>query len=507
MYKMTVPQQISFDDFNQAAGVPLDPKNEWCILADLIPWSRLEGKYAEQFPGTRGHVALPFRMAFGALIIQARTQLSDRKTVQEIAQNPYHQYFIGLPKFQTEAPFTAPLMVSFRKRMNAAFIGECNDIIIEVLDEARRKAAEQAPKKRGRKKKPAEDMIPDENGNVGTVILDATCAPSNIKYPQDYVLLNDAREQLEQIIDWFCKTYDLPKPRTYRRVAREDYLALAKRRRRDQKMIRATVRKMLGYVRRDIGYIERYLSDGYEMWDKKVDMYETIKALYDQQYYMWKNHTHRVENRIVSIYQPWIRPIVRGKAKTPTEFGAKFEVEIDEKGYGRMAKSSFDPYNESATLIEALERYKSRTGHYPKRVLVDQIYRTRQNRDFCKRNGIRMSGPKLGRPAKDKEKSEAEKKIEYQDNVDRIEVERFFSTGKRSNGMGLIMTRLEETALTSIALSILSANLFTNTPQFSFFTLFMQCCESEESSPQIGYVIFLEEDDACEYGFEVEEIV
>ncbi|MQN01730.1 MAG: transposase [bacterium LCO1.1] len=44
---------------------------------------------------------------------------------------------------------------------------------------------------------------------------------------------------------------------------------------------------------------------------------------------------------------------------------------------------------------------QTRTGHYPERVLADQIYRTRENRKFCKENGIRLSGPKLGRPSKE----------------------------------------------------------------------------------------------------------
>lgn len=103
-----------------------------------------------------------------------------------------------------------------------------------------------------------------------------------------------------------------------------------------------------------------------------------------------------------------------------------------------------------------MNRYKERTGHYPKRVLVDQIYRTRDNRNFCKDHNITMSGPKLGRPSKDKKST----KEEYQDNTDRIEVERFFSTEKRCNGAGLIMTKLEETTLSSIAMSVLVTNLF-----------------------------------------------
>ena len=126
---------------------------------------------------------------------------------------------------------------------------------------------------------------------------------------------------------------------------------------------------------------------------------------------------------IVSIGQPYLRPIVRGKVKSPVEFGAKYDVSIDEKGHARLEKLSFDACNENTIFVDAMNRYKERTGHYPKRVLVDQIYRTRDNRNFCKDHNITMSGSKLGRPSKDKKST----KEEYQDNTDRIEVERFFS--------------------------------------------------------------------------------
>lgn len=99
---------------------------------------------------------------------------------------------------------------------------------------------------------------------------------------------------------------------------------------------------------------------------------------------MYENKVHSVENRIVSITQPWIRPIVRGKTKAPVEFGTKFDLSVDDNGLGRIEKISYDAYNESTVLIEAVERFRERTGHYPERLLADQIYRTRDNRNFCK---------------------------------------------------------------------------------------------------------------------------
>ena len=172
--------------------------------------------------------------------------------------------------------------------------------------------------------------------------------------------------------------------------------------------------------------------------------------------YMYDNNVHSVPDRIVSISQPYIRPIVRGKAAAPVEFGAKFDLSLDEKGLGRIEKLSFDAYNESDVLVDAAERYKDRTGRYPERILADKIYRNRINLQYCKEHGIRLSGPSLGRPKKDQR---ADKKLEYIDNADRVAVERAFSLAKRAYSMGLIRTKLDRTTKSSIALSILAMNI------------------------------------------------
>ena len=142
---------------------------------------------------------------------------------------------------------------------------------------------------------------------------------------------------------------------------------------------------------------------------------------------MYENKVHSVPNRIVSISQPYIRPIVRGKAAAPVEFGAKLDLSIDEKGLARLERLSFDAYN-----------------------------RNRDNLAYCRLHGIRLSGPSLGRPKKN---AAADKKTEYADNADRIEVERSFSLAKRCYGLGMIKTKLDLTTRSSIALSILTMNV------------------------------------------------
>lgn len=470
MYKLTPQyQQISIFDFNQPGGLQLSSDNRWVQLADSLEWSKYEELYAEQFPSKTGRPGIPFRIAFGAYIIQKATGASDRKLCELIAENPYYQYFLGLPSFQSECLFTYSAMVHFRKRFTPEFLMEVNEMILAASDVT--------PEHREDKLEvPDGTALPD---NMGTLILDATCSPSNIRYPQDFSLLNEAREHLEGIIDYFNDTYHpWAKPRTYREIARKDYLKLAKSKRRSAKAVRMQIRRELFNLARDMRYIEQYLAAGYELPEKYRQLYQTIQKLYEQQKYMYDHKTHRIEHRIVSLRQPHLRPIVRGKVKAPVEFGAKYDVSIDEKGHARMEKLSFDPYNEGGILTDAVERYKTRTGHYPTKVLVDQIYRTRTNREFCKQRGIRMSGPRLGRPPKEKQKPTKE---EYQDNVDRIEVERFFSLDKHCYGAGLIMTKLPETTLSSITMSVLVGNLF-RIPTESLFLLYFVDSGAESES-------------------------
>lgn len=145
-------------------------------------------------------------------------------------------------------------------------ITQANEYMLEVFKE---KAASDnkekddddhsnSPKGRGGKEQPDTEI-----NNEGTLILDATCAPSDIRFPQDFSLLNEAREKLKTIIIRFYKSSGFGRPHMYCRQARKNYLALAKAKKRSTKKIKATIRKQLFYVKCDIKYLEYYMEEGY----------------------------------------------------------------------------------------------------------------------------------------------------------------------------------------------------------------------------------------------------
>ena len=439
MYKDN--SQLRIEDFVFPYGT-LDPNNDWVKLAEIVPWDTIEKRYAAQFVNN-GHPAHPARMAFGALLIKQRLKCSDEWVVKHISENPYLQYFVGMKEYGSTCPFGASTMVAFRKRFRP-------DDIAEIMEATVPKPADKA----------AEDD--DDDGqdppNNGTLTLDATCCPADIAYPQDIELLNGAREQLESLIDQVCEEQGVRKPRTYRKKARKDYLNLVKRKKRGAKIIRKAIRKQLQYIRRDIGYIVRYVQDGVRLTQKQKDRMNLITTVYEQQRIMWETNSHSIPGRIVSLSQPWVRPIVRGKTHADTEFGAKLHISLVD-GFIRMERLSFEPYNESVDFYRAVGRYLERYGCYPARILADKLYRNRQTLAYCKEHGIRLTGPALGRPPKDQTRTREARAQEYQDVCDRNEVEGVFGTGKTAYGLGRIAAHLEATTFCTIGVALILMNL------------------------------------------------
>ena len=304
--------QISLADFKQPVGMNLKESNRWVKKAQTIPWPEIEKRCAALFTNRKGNVAKPLRLALGVCIIQAEYGYSDEETALQIQENPYLQYFCGYPGYDDEKlPFDPSLMVYFRKRLTPEVLGEINEMIVRDTKERQVKEAE------SKDDDDDSDGQPGTGGNSGTMIADATCAPSNIRYPQDVSLLNEARENAETLLDVLHDPADGKKPRTYRKRARKDYLKYTRCRKHTAKMTRKVIGKQLAYLRRDLDAIDGKLSLGKNLPPRQAERLDTIRTVYEQQKYMYDNRTHSVPDRIVSVSQPFVRPIVRGKAGKP----------------------------------------------------------------------------------------------------------------------------------------------------------------------------------------------
>lgn len=113
----------------------MNPNNRWIKMADSIPWEQFERKYARLFKVKNGNVAKPLRLALGSLIIKTKYQSSDRELVEQLTENPYYQYSIGLPGYQEEPPVDASTLVFFRKRLKMDVIMEANEYMLAATKE------------------------------------------------------------------------------------------------------------------------------------------------------------------------------------------------------------------------------------------------------------------------------------------------------------------------------------------------------------------------------------
>ena len=447
----------------------LDPNNRWVVLAHYIPWDEICNLYLRHVGvSDTGCPPINPRIVIGSLMIKHLRNLDDRETVQQISENVYMQYFIGYASFSTAPPFDASLFVDFRKRLGIEQVNAINERIVELktqLEEKSGKSDDKQPVPKDdtqnggmdlpsgtTKQGEAQPLDASSAGHRGRVIYDATACPQNIAYPTDLNLLSDAREKSEELIDILYKP-DLhhKKPRTYRKNARKVYLNVAQKKTKGRKVLYNAIGKQLRFLRRNIKSINALLDkyDEFPLSAKEHKYLLVITTLYQQQDQMHRSRTNKIEHRIVSIHQPHIRPIVRGKSQAKVEFGSKIHLSLI-NGISFLDELSWDPFNEGSNMLKYIEQYKQRFGCYPREVLADKIYCTRENRKALNELGIRLVAKPLGRP----------KAVpEHVRPGERNPIEGKFGQAKTAYGLDCIKARLKETSETWIACIILVLNL------------------------------------------------
>ena len=175
-----------------------------------------------------------------------------------------------------------------------------------------------------------------------------------------------------------------------------------------------------------------------------------INAVSAEQAMMHQNKSQRCDDRIVSISQPHVRPIIRGKQNKTVEFGAKLSVSLTGDKIACVDECRWDAFHEAQDLIPQVEAYKTRHGHYPEKVLADPLYGTRTNRDYLKEKGIHYAGKPPGRPKKETEENKIQLKLEKQqrhkDYTRRIPIEGKFGQGKNGYGLNKIKAKTADTS-------------------------------------------------------------
>jgi hypothetical protein len=394
------------------------------------------------------------------------------------------------------------MMVYFRKRLPEAVVNDCNERIVRHGLKVIRASDSQDPGdgsgNGGGSASTGEQPMPSaqRQQNQGSLLIDATCTPVDIRHPTDLSLLNEAREVTEILIDAMHSQVRESfghKPRTHRRKARQQFLAVAKKKKPRINKIRKAIRQQLGYLKRNLASIDALIACGGCLLAAGRHIYQkllVVSELVRQQTILNHADSRSIPDRIVSLFQSHIRPIVRGKTRCNVEFGAKISISVTGEGFTFLDRLSYDPYNEGEDLKAQAMAYRRRHGHYPEVICADQIYRTRSNRAFCQRHGIRLRGPRLGRPKNDPELVAAEKQQFMDDQRQRNAVEGKIGQGKRRYGLDLIREKLAVNQGSTIALNVLVMNLQKLLELlFVLFAYWLQLLLSNEPGERPGFAI------------------
>jgi transposase, IS5 family len=481
------PNQLILVGFETPFVQKLTTENRWVKMAQTIPWDKIVGHYDNLFNSTEGHPPICGRVILGAMMIKHIEDLTDRGTIQHIQENMFMQYFLGYSSFTNEAPFSPSLFVEIRKRLSLELISKINDVIaLHCIKEDEESDKEPVP---------SDEMIDNQtiqsdtivalnnvagnepdlstvveppvqvdtqaSNNKGKLITDATVAPQNITYPTDLKLLNAAREKSEELIDMLYDPalHGDTKARTYRQIARTDFLNTAKKKTKSSKAIYKANGSQLRYLKRNLGHIDSLLAAYlvFPLKPKEQKYLMVLRIVYMQQDQMHRTGSKRIEDRIVNIHQPHVRPIMRGKDSAKVEFGSKLQVAMV-NGFTFIDHLSWDAFNESKYLIHTVQKYKERFGFYPAQVLADQIYCTRYNRMQLKEKGIKLIAKPLGRPS-------PKAVAVHLSPGERNPIEGKFGQAKIAYGLDNIKAKLRETSESWIACIALVLNLVAMTRQ------------------------------------------
>lgn len=457
--------QLIIPGFMDPAIGKINPTNRWIVLANQIPWSSICEIYNSKMNQKMGAPSKKARLVIGALILKHKLKLSDEETVDQISENPYFQYFCGLPKYTTDKPFDASLFVYIRKRFTIEDFNSMSHCLqqfeIEISEIPEEASSSQT-----------EEILPN------IIVADATAIPQEIPYPTDLELVAKARIFSEKAIDilWSSFKSILPgnKPRTYRKKAQKEYLLASKRRKQSQENWLKATDVQLRYLERNIKFIHTILNT-VDDHKKHIDndltlipfkprdlkLFYVMQEVASQQRFHQDYPQERIPHRIVNFFQPHIRPIVRGKKNAPTEFGAKIALSMDD-GYSYIDHASWENFyeGEEQFVQKHVDEFKKRN---PDKILNgfsgDQLYGNKKAREYLKNEEIEFLGKSLGRPPKNTEKATKNKEKEKIHNQLRNEVEGKFGQLKRGYNLDQIKSKGSDTSFAWIGCALFITNL------------------------------------------------
>ena len=299
-------------------------------------------------------------------------------------------------------------------------------------------------------------------------LSDATCYESYIKYPTDQKLLWDCCEWLHKQTKRLCKVLGLKRPRNKFGEQAKKQDTYAKQRRKTYKQRRSRSRQLLYLCNKLLFQLEELLAYCFGLMEGDLFLggvldeftlgrFRIIGKIYEQQRFHYDNPGERVPNRIVSLFKPYIRPIVRGKELKRVEFGAKLNTwQVD--GINFIEHFSFEAFHEGNRLKKGIAFHQKYFGKL-KLVGADSIYATNANRTFTAGLNIGTCFRPKGRRKSNKLICQQEDKARKVIGTARATIlEGSYGNDKNHYGLRKVKARNQLTEISWIFFGIMTAN-------------------------------------------------
>jgi len=374
-------------------NVGLGPRHQIFIQTELghlyqaIPFKNLAELFKDNRRGipTGGRKPI-FDIAggLGLMFLKHYLQLSDKKLIERVNSDWQLQMFCGVQLSITQPVRDKDIVGRWRRFFSERLsMKELQDILAEHWGKFM------------------------ENEHV--LMDDATCYESYIKYPTDVKLLYDCSVWVFNQINAICEKHGIRKPRTKYKNQKARQLNFAKKKRKTRRQKKSRKRQLLYWVRRGIELLQELLNKGREihqnLGSKFYSRLKTIQAILEQQQYGYDNPGKSIRHRIVSLYKPYIRPIVRGKETKRVEFGAKVHMsQVDQINF--IEYLDFEAYHEGIRMWKSIHKHRRRFGKCSQ-YAGDKIYANNKNRKYCSKSNIHTCFKRKGRASKIEDQKEA----------------------------------------------------------------------------------------------------
>ena len=313
----------------------INPHDPLAILADKIPWKKLEKDF-EQYYSHTGTPAKPVRLMAGLLILKQLYNLGDETVVKEWVHNPYFQYFCGESEFQWEFPCDPSDLVHFRNRVGKKGIEKIFQVSVQLQG---------------------------KDAHSKEIVVDTTAQEKNITYPTDVKLAVKVIEKCQKIAKKESVTLRQSYTRTGKKLLLMQRYAHHPKNRKKAASAKRKLKTIAGRLTREL---KRKLGDEALLtYRVELELFERVLAQKQQD-----------KNKIYSLHEPSVSCIAKGKVAKKFEFGSKVSVAITKDTNVVVGVVNFtgNPHD-SKTLESTLKQVSDTLKKSPQAVIADRGYR------------------------------------------------------------------------------------------------------------------------------------